>query len=105
MTKKIAMCVAAALLAGCSDLTKVDAPDLVQRPSLENANGAVTLFYGAVKQFYSAVTLSISGGASLSDEITDAATFAGSPDTRIIPDNIGSDWTGIRGSRIHQLQR
>ena len=105
MTKKIAMCVAAALLAGCSDLTKVDAPDLVQRPSLENANGAVTMFYGAVKAFYSGANSMISSSALFADEVTLAATTTVGLDQRVNPDLSGSGGFSTQSTmRAYQLQ-
>ena len=50
---------AATMVAACADLTKVNAPDLVQRPALDNPTGAVTMFYGAVKSLSSGANLAV----------------------------------------------
>jgi hypothetical protein len=58
------------LSAACSSLTEVDAPDVVQPASLENAVGAVSLYAGAVRDFSGAFagTVTLLSG-TLADEL------------------------------------
>lgn len=102
------------LTASCSDLTKVDAPDLVERPDLENMSGAVTLFNGAVGSFYNVFgsTLSNSGPfitatGLLSDELTGAGAQSGVTelDKLTLQANFSFGvYTNLQTARRNQLQ-
>lgn len=109
----------AALLVACacSDLTKVNAPDLVQRPGLSNPSGAVTFFNGAVSGFYSVFGATSSNSASgpflansglLSDELIATSLFSGlnDPDKHILPEATGSfgTYAFLQRARVNQLQ-
>lgn len=95
---------------GCSDLTRVDAPDLVERPGLNTPAGSVALFSGAVKAFDNvALSPYIQASALISDEFTAGGTFSNVRDfdRRILPQ--GATTGGVldqtlSGPRIHQLQ-
>ena len=106
-----------ALLAyGCADLTKVDAPDLIQRPALTNPNGAITLFNGAVSSFYNVFGSALSNSGPyvtasglFSDELT-ASGLTGTiqdVDRRTLPEastvNFGP-YTQLQAARTNQLQ-
>ena len=105
------------LAAACSSLTNVDAPDLVQRPGLANANGAVTFFNGAVASFYSVFGTSASYSASgpfltnsglLADELLATSTFSGlnELDRHLLPETSGSlgTYLFLQVARSNQLQ-
>ena len=101
----------------CGDLTKVEAPDLVQRGGLGNANGAVTFFNGAVSSFYSVFGTSASYSASgpfltntglLADELIATSTFSGlnELDRHLLPETSGSQGTYffLQVARSNQVQ-
>ncbi|HEY9514262.1 MAG TPA: hypothetical protein VIQ74_01180 [Gemmatimonadaceae bacterium] len=62
-----------AMLAACGDLTKVEAPDLVQPKALDDSAGAIARRAGAIAQFAHAFVLQVSQTGLVSDEFTDAA--------------------------------
>ena len=115
--KLIPALVFACACGACGDLTEVDAPDLVQRGGLANANGAVTFFNGAVSSFYSVFGTSASYSASgpfltntglLADELLATSTFSGlnELDRHLLPETSGSQGTYffLQTARSNQLQ-
>ena len=105
---------AAVLSAGCSDLTKVEAPDVVQRPQLTNANGAITFFNGLVQRFYYTFNSSIAlTGGTWADEFSSAGV-TNYADPRQYTEGAALTLVGIYGgspvspgvqpTRIHALQ-
>lgn len=61
------------LLTACGDLTKVEAPDLVQPKALNDSAGAAARRAGAIAQFAHAFVVQVSQTGLVSDEFTDAA--------------------------------
>lgn len=105
-----------ACVGACGDLTQVDAPDLTQRGDLTDANGAITMFNGAVRGFYDAVggnspNRAIFASALLTDELTLAAPDLSNgtmeTDQRapgILLASAGSPYGALQIGRVHQLQ-
>ncbi|MEP7383592.1 MAG: hypothetical protein ABI910_18045 [Gemmatimonadota bacterium] len=105
------------IVSACSSLTEVNAPDLVQRGALTNANGAVTFFNGAVSSFYGVFGQRSSNFASgsflansglLSDELIATSQYSGmnDPDKHILPEASGSfgTYAYLQRARVNQLQ-
>jgi hypothetical protein len=83
------------MLSGCSNLTDVSAPDVVQPSSLANAAGADALRAGAISSFFGLFTGGIRAGTETSivslsgvmaDEMLGIAGIYGGPDQRIVPE-------------------
>lgn len=107
--------VAAFFASACADLTRVQAPDVVQRPDLASAAGAIAFFNGAVGSFNGVFGSAGSNAGPfvtytglLSDELTAAGILQGGVqfDQHVLTEASGS--FGVYGnlqlSRIHQLQ-
>jgi hypothetical protein len=100
----IAAAVAVALLAACGDLTKVEAPDLVQPTALDDSAGAVVRRAGAIAQFAHAFAVQVSQTGLVSDEFTDA-TGAFVVDRRMIAKGTNSyPFQDISLARIDALR-
>src|SRR5438094_5055668 len=69
----------ACLSTACSDLTKVDAPGIVQPAAVDNTQGADARYAGAAKLFVNASIASIRRIALISDEWI-YSDFAGNSD-------------------------
>lgn len=100
--------VVVALTAGCSDLTKVNAPDVLEPPALATAAGAEALRVGAINGFVLAFAGDIRGqittSGALADEFFNAATSAialAEADQRIMPDpGSAYPYTQVQRSRL-----
>ena len=105
------------LACGCSELTTVDAPDLVERSDLLNPAGAITFFNGAVSRFefvfgtrasWSASGAFVNNSGLLSDELIAHSTFWGlsNLDRHLLPEESGSQGTYffLQVARMNQLQ-
>lgn len=96
------------LLVGCSDLTAVDAPDVVQPPALATPAGALALRAGAINGFTVAFTGDARGqvttSGAMADEFFNAATSAipiAEADQRIVPDPSASyPYAAIQRARL-----
>src|SRR6266700_1648600 len=98
----VAACCALSLgLSGCHGLTNVNAPDLVQPGDLANAQGAITLFNGAMLQLYTAFGgpganngSYITSSGLMADELTAAQGLPGilDLDRRQVLEGSGTDY-------------
>ncbi len=106
-----ALCLSLAAVAGilgCSQLTKVSAPDISQPGDFQNPAGAATRAAGALSLFYVEYGLWVMNGGLISDEFIQATGGMGAPDDRILPDGgpmsiQGLSYPGSR-TRINALQ-
>jgi starch-binding outer membrane protein, SusD/RagB family len=73
-------------LFGCTTLTDVSAPDVVQPAALENPTGGLALWAGAVSRTTTALTQTVVYTGELSDELFSAAAAGSDPDRRRLPD-------------------
>jgi hypothetical protein len=76
------------ILLSCHDITKVDAPDLVDPSALDNPIGATSRYAGAISDFASAYAKQVAQTGLLADEFRDLDNSIVSPDRRaILPTN------------------
>jgi len=76
-----------ALLAGCSGLVDVDAPDLVQPPDLDTPTGALARYAGAMSQFANAYQEQVTQTGMLTDEFWDVGGGVFPADKRSLGQN------------------
>ncbi len=80
----IALVATSAGITGCSSLTHVAAPDLVQPGAFDNAAGALTRRAGAIGDFATAFSSQVFFSGLLADEFTDRSGGFFPSDTRVI---------------------
>ncbi len=78
-----------AALMGCTNLTRVSAPDVTQPSALQNPAGALTYRAGSLAQFYEDVSTWAQTSGQLTDEFTTPDGSDRALDQRILPDGGG----------------
>jgi hypothetical protein len=93
------------VLVGCSGLTKVDAPDLVQPFDLDTPSAATARYAGAVAQFAGAFQDQVTQSGVISDEFQDVGGGNFPADRRAIaPDNSAYPFAALSLARIDALR-
>lgn len=92
----------AAFAVGCSSITDVRAPDVVQPSALDNRAGAETRRAGAITAFTNALVARISVTAPLTDELFSTTATGSAPDQRVLPDPDGVyPYAALQQARIN----
>ncbi len=101
----VGLAAGAGLLAGCSDLTEVDAPDVVLPDALDNPTGALVRRAGAIGKLATAFSLQAAHSGILADEFADRTANIISDRRTITPDQDSRyPYGSLSSARINALR-